>query len=392
MPLSLLATGTAAFFTLGLIQAMYGPSFPLFQARYGVSTAGVGVIASAHFLGSAVAPPLVGLLLRRLSVRAGMSFSLLVLAAGMLGVVFAPSWALAVAAAFVGGLGLGGVSACLNAAYASVGARAVNLVNAVFGVGSMVSPLLVAGLTGAGAGVATGIPGGPFLVVAALCAVTFVVGRVWGVPDIAPAPQDGAPARPGVQFALFAALIASYVGLEAGYGAWTVRYLTELRVADAALILSAFWAALTVGRVLTGVFAARLRPERVVLGSAAGLLLCALAASVPGLAGAAFVLAGLALAPVFGTTLAWLTRTLSARLVPFLLVAGSLGGVIAPALLGVLFARWGAPAVPAFLGTLAALLALFTVLAARQARAGVGGGRALAGRIVRGGGVWQNAR
>ncbi|WP_230296141.1 MFS transporter, partial [Deinococcus sp. 6GRE01] len=141
MPLSLLATGTAAFFTLGLIQAMYGPSFPLFQARYGVSTAGVGVIASAHFLGSAIAPPLVGLLLRRLSVRAGMSFSLLVLAAGMLGVVFAPTWALAVAAAFVGGLGLGGVSACLNAAYASVGARAVNLVNAVFGVGSMVSPL-----------------------------------------------------------------------------------------------------------------------------------------------------------------------------------------------------------------------------------------------------------
>ncbi|MCD0170887.1 MFS transporter, partial [Deinococcus sp. 23YEL01] len=99
MPLSLLATGTAAFFTLGLIQAMYGPSFPLFQARYGVSTAGVGVIASAHFLGSAIAPPLVGLLLRRLSVRAGMSFSLLVLAAGMLGVVFAPTWALAVAAA-----------------------------------------------------------------------------------------------------------------------------------------------------------------------------------------------------------------------------------------------------------------------------------------------------
>nr|WP_255579098.1 MFS transporter [Deinococcus sp. RIT780] len=352
---------------------MYGPSFPLFQARYGVSTAGVGVIASAHFLGSAIAPPLVGLLLRRLSVRAGMSFSLLVLAAGMLGVVFAPTWALAVAAAFVGGLGLGGVSACLNAAYASVGARAVNLVNAVFGVGSMVSPLLVAGLTGAGAGVATGIPGGPFLVVAALCAVTFVVGRVWGVPDIAPAPPDGAPARPGVQFALFAALIASYVGLEAGYGAWTVRYLTELRVADAALILSAFWAALTVGRILTGVFAARLRPERVVLGSAAGLLLCALAASVPGLAGAAFVLAGLALAPVFGTTLAWLTRTLSARLVPFLLVAGSLGGVVAPALLGVLFARWGAPAIPVFLGVLAALLALFTVLAARQARAGAGG-------------------
>ncbi|MCD0167077.1 hypothetical protein IHN58_15620, partial [Deinococcus sp. 12RED42] len=54
-------------------------------------------------------------------------------------------------------------------------------------------------------------------------------------------------------------------------------------------------------------------------------------------------------------------------------VAGSLGGVVAPALLGVLFARWGAPAIPVFLGVLAALLALFTVLAARQARARAGG-------------------
>lgn len=369
----MMAVGTAAFFTLGLLQAMYGPAFPVFQARFGVSTAVVGLIASAHFLGSAIAPPLVGAALRRVSVRAGVSFSLLVLALGMLGVVFAPMWGVAVAAAFVGGLGLGGVSACLNAAYASVGARPVNLVNAVFGVGSMVSPLLVAGLTGVGAaGVdaaqLAGRLGGPFLVVVGLCAATFVAGRVWGVPDIVTAPAQEGAARPGPQFALFAALIACYVGLEAGYGAWTVRYLTEVGVGGAALILSGFWGALTVGRVLTGVFAARWEPSRVVLLCAAALVVCSAAALRPELAAGAHLLAGLALAPVFGTTLAWLTRTLSARLVPFLLVAGSLGGVIAPALLGGLFARWGAPAVPSFLLLLAALLALFTFLTARMAR------------------------
>ncbi|MDK2014812.1 MFS transporter, partial [Deinococcus sp. 43] len=106
-------------------------AFGLFQARFGVSTASVGVIASAHFLGAAVAPPLMGLLLRRVSVRAGVSWSLLLLALGVTGVVFAPAWPLAVASAFLGGFGLGGVSACLNAAHASVGSRAVNLVNAV---------------------------------------------------------------------------------------------------------------------------------------------------------------------------------------------------------------------------------------------------------------------
>ncbi|MFC6660765.1 MFS transporter [Deinococcus multiflagellatus] len=212
---------------------MYGPAFGLFEARYGVSTATVGLIASAHFLGSACAPLPVGLLLRRLSARAGTSWSLLVLALGMVGVVLAPTWPLAVAAAAVGGLGLGGVSACMNAAYASVGARAVNLVNAVFGVGSLMSPLLVAGL---GAGLAA-----PFLTVAALCAATFVVGRVWGVPEIVTRRPETAPARPGVQAGLLAALLVAYVGMEAGYGAWIVRYLTGHGVGGAALILSLFW-------------------------------------------------------------------------------------------------------------------------------------------------------
>ncbi|BBN93603.1 hypothetical protein DEIGR_102914 [Deinococcus grandis] len=375
-PLSwtLLAVGVAAFFTLGLIQAMYGPAFGLFQARFGVSTASVGVIASAHFLGSAVAPPLMGLLLRRVTVRAGVSWSLLLLALGVTGVVLAPVWPLAVASAFLGGFGLGGVSACLNAAYASVGSRAVNLVNAVFGVGSMIAPLLVVGL-----GRADGTPGGlagPFLTVAALCAVTFAVGRVWGVPGIhapARAADAPAPARPVVQAALFAALIVCYVGLEAGYGAWASRYLTELGLPGAALTLSAFWAALTVGRVLTGVFAGRVGAPRMVLSCGAALVALALAMRVPALAPLAVIVSGLALAPVFGTTLAWLSQVLSARLVPLLLVAGSLGGVLSPWLLGQAFARFGAGAVPVTLAVLAALMLLFTALARRGARAAASG-------------------
>ena len=90
---------------------------------------------------------------------------------------------------------------------------------------------------------------------------------------------------------------------------------------------------------------------------------------VPALAPLAVILSGLALAPVFGTTLAWLSQVLSARLVPLLLVAGSLGGVLSPWLLGQAFARFGAGAVPVTLASLAALMLLFTALARRGARA-----------------------
>lgn len=358
LTVTLLAPGAVAFLMLGVLQAMYGAAFPLFQARYGVGAAVVGWVASAHFLGSASAPPLVGWLLTRVSLRAVVAGSAVVLGAGVTGVALAPTWALAVTGALVGGLGLGGVSAALNAAYASIGTRAVNLVNAVFGVGSILSPLLVLALGGRSLAL-------PFLVVAALSGLTLLATRVWGVPALRPPAVGASQARPGLTLALFAVLIALYVGLEVGFGAWLARHLDSLRFAAPALILSGYWAGLTAGRVLTGLLGGRVSPPRLVLGAAALTTLAALAATVPALAPAAYVVAGLCLGPIFGTTLAWMATSLPARLVPYLLVAGSAGGVLAPAALGLLYAGAGPVAVPLTLAALGLALTAVVALTAR---------------------------
>ncbi|MEW6421821.1 MAG: MFS transporter [Deinococcota bacterium] len=362
LSVGLLAPGATAFLTLGVLQAMYGAAFPLFQARYGVGVAVVGWVASAHFLGSAIAPPLAGVALTRFSVRALVMAALLVLAAGVSAVAFAPSWLVAVAGALVGGLGLGGVSAALNAAYASIGTRAVNLVNAVFGVGSILSPLLVAVLGPASLA-------WPFLVVAALALGTLGVVRVWNVPALRPPEQGGEATRPGVRLALFALLIGLYVGLEVGFGAWLARHLEALTTAQPALVLSGYWAGLTAGRVLTGLLGGRFAPSSLVLGAAALTTFAACAATQPVLAPGAYIFAGLTLSPIFGTTLAWMTRSLPARLVPYLLVAGSLGGVLAPAALGLLYARSGPGAVPLALGALGLTLTAVVKVTARVTRA-----------------------
>lgn len=359
----LLATGAAAFFMMGVLQASYGPAFPYLQGRYGVDTAGVGLIASAHFLGSALAPPLAGFALGRVTVRRVVVASAAVLILGMLVLVAAPVWAVAVAGALVGGLGLGGVSAALNSAYASVGNRAVNLVNAVFGVGSILAPLLVVTLAPVHLAL-------PFLTVAALCAVTLLTAQRFGVPALRPplTPQV-AGGRSGVQAGLFAVLIACYVGLESGFGTWAGRHLDSLNYGHAALFVSGYWGGLTLGRVLTGLFGARVRPGSLVLVSAALAGLCALtAAALPPLAGAAYVVAGLSLGPIFGSTLAWMTQSLPARFIPFLLVAGSVGGIVAPALLGALSARSGLGSVPVTLAVLGAALCVLTALTLRATR------------------------
>ncbi|UQN05764.1 sugar MFS transporter [Deinococcus sp. QL22] len=361
LSLPLLGAGAAAFFTLGVIQAMYGPAFAFFQTRFDVGTAAVGWIASVHFLGSALAPPLTGVALTRFSLRRVVVSGLLILAAGVSLVGFAPLWNLALAGALVGGLGLGTVSAALNAAYASVGTRAVNLVNAVFGLGSIAAPLVVAGLAPRSLAL-------PFLVVAALSALTLGLVRLWGVPAMQVAPAQAVAARPGVQFGLFAALIAAYVGLEAGFGAWLARHLDGVGLAGSAFILSGFWAGLTLGRIITGAVGARVSPPRLVLASAVLVALCALGASSTTLAPFAYLLAGLGLGPIFGTTLAWMTHTLPARLIPFLLVAGSAGGILMPILLGILYSRSGPAAVPAALAVLGAVLVALVAATARLTR------------------------
>ncbi|GAA5511795.1 hypothetical protein Dcar01_00508 [Deinococcus carri] len=357
----MLAPGAVAFLTLGVLQAMYGAAFPLFQARYGVGLGVVGWVASAHFLGSAVAPPLAGVALMRVSVRAVVMVSVLVLAAGVTVVALAPTWPAAVGGALVGGLGLGGVSAALNAAYASLGTRAVNLVNAVFGLGSILSPLLVLSLGPASLA-------WPFLAVAGLALGTLLAARVWGVPGLRPPDRAAAPVQPGLGFVLFALLIGLYVGLEVGFGAWLARHLEALGTARPALVLSGYWAGLTAGRVLTGLLGGRVRPPALVLGAALLAALAALAATRPLLAPGAYVVAGLALGPIFGTTLAWMTRSLPARWVPYLLVSGSVGGILAPAALGLLVARSGTGSIPLALAGLALLLTGVVGLTARVTR------------------------
>ncbi len=341
----MLAVGVAAFFTLGLIQASYGPAFSFFQTHYHIALANVGLIASAHFLGSALGNPLPGFLLARFSTAQVVGWSLLLLALGAILIAFAPLWSVAVVGALLCGAGLGSTSGVLNAAYASLGTQAVNLVNAIFGIGSMVPPLLLAGLG----------PRGlqwPYVVVALCCVLSLLTAQFCGVPSIhvpaGTAPDRALSGRELRSVLLFALLLCLYVGLEVGFGAWSGKHLESLGIRNTALVLSGYWGGLTAGRILTGLFGGRVKPEHLILGGAGLATVCALVAALgpPQLAALAYIVAGLALGPIFGTSLAWLTHSLPARLIPFLLLSGSAGGVLMPALLGQLYVRSGPQVVP----------------------------------------------
>lgn len=329
---------------------MYGPAFPYIQGHFGVGASTVGLIASAHFLGSACAPLLVSGLLGRFSVRWVTVAALLCLLLGVVTVALAPSWELALLGASLGGLGGGGTGAAINSTYAALGNRAINLVNAVFGIGSILSPLAVVWLAPHGLA-------WPFALVAVLGLLTLVVVRVWGVPPLPrQATQRTLTGSVGL-LAAFALLLGSYVSLEVGFGAWAGAHLAALGWKDAGLIVSAYWAGLTLSRIGAGVWGGHWEARRVVQTALLLAVLCAGLAWVwPTAAPVAYSLAGLALGPVFATTLVWMTRHFAPERLPLVLSAGSVGGMVSPVLLG-----WAAPAfgkggIPALLG-LAGLLA-----------------------------------
>ena len=344
-PVALYAMGFLSFFLFGLVQAGYGPSYPLFGREYGQSATAVGAIASLHFAATAVGILALGLMLRRLSLRNSLMFAFLILLLGLLGVALSPAWGLVLASAALGGLGYGVLSAGFNLAFAELGPGPSNLVNGMFGVGSVVSPTVIALM-------ARPNHAPPFLLMAALAAVLAVSVRLlWPKPLAGTGPEATPAPVPLVSrrtVGLFGLCFFLYVGIEAGFGNWATTYLSRLGAAEPAVLTSGYWLALTAGRFASAALGSRLPPRTTITFATCGAMLGSALMLLGGLrlAPAGLMLAGFCIAPIFSAQLAWFTRTQRPNLAPYMLMMGGLGGALLPALTGWALPWLGPASVP----------------------------------------------
>lgn len=351
---SLLLAAALGLFSLGAVQAAYGPAFPWLLERHGVGLDRVGDVVVVHFAGALSATFASAWLLVRFGYPPILRTAAAVATTGVVTAALAPSWPLLLLGAALAGTGFGLMNTSFNVLVARVftpnAAPQLNLLSATFGLGAVAGPLVVAWLGGS--------LRGPLLLLAATTAVTgLAVLRV-------AAPEPASPAGPGrppwLAAVGFALLYALYVGLESGVASWeTVHLEPHLGAARAALFTSAFWATLTIGRLVAIPFSSLLRPRDLVLGASAASLALLATAHVQGFAPWAYVLAGLAFSPIFPTTLAWIERVFprrSERIVPLALGVAGFGPMASTALIGALAARSGPPVIPTVLSGLAALL------------------------------------
>ncbi|MFD4654374.1 MFS transporter [Kitasatospora sp. NPDC058444] len=329
------------FLVLGVLTASLtaslGASLPFLRERFGAEHE-VGRVVSAYNLGALAATVCIGLLGRRLNVRAAPPVLLAVFAAGAAGMAASPGWGAYLGCAAVTGIGYGGLALTLNTAFARGFAGnsvvMVNRLNAVFGIGAMLGPLAAGAVGHADIRL--------LALAAAVCALPcFLVGRagaVLAVPEAESGPRGGRRVRVGLGLLPFLLVGLVYAGMETSIGTWQSTQLVRdgWSTQAATTAASGFWAGMAIGRLVVPQLTRRLPGRTTLPGYLAAALAALLLAAVPHLAVVAYPLAGLAMAPVLPTLIAWVSGVADVpqQATSVLTLCCMLGNAVVPSVVG----------------------------------------------------------
>jgi fucose permease len=366
-----------AFISLGLVGAALGPSLPYLAQQTGSQLSQVSLLFTAFSLGYLLGSYQGGHTYDRVPGHRVMAAALIVMAA-MLALIPLVPWLWLLAAVWLvlglaaGALDVGGNTLLVWVHGDRVGPF-MNGLHFIWGVGALLSPLVIARAIGLTGGLV-----GAFWVLAALM-LPGVIGLLrLASPNHERAAEDG----PGKQnhhllVALGVLFFFLNVGAEASFGGWIFTYAMTMDLGDAttaAYLTSGFWGALTLGRLLAVPISARVRPRYILVGS---LLACLAGLAVillwPGSAAALWsgtLGMGLGMASIVPSTLSLVGRhvPISGRITGWFFVGASAGGMSLPWLIGQLFESSGPRAsmvtiTLAMLASAVAFAALLTYLA-----------------------------
>jgi MFS transporter, FHS family, glucose/mannose:H+ symporter len=363
----------AIFFLMGIVGSAYGPLLEQLARRFDVSLAVAGGVLTIHFSGALVGVLASMRVLQRVSSRTFMLGALTCLGVGCASVALAPSWPAFLGSVFVLGIGWGALDIGCNQLVAhSEGLRRtaiLNALNGTFAVGAVAGPILVSTI---GRTHLTLLYGG------AAAAAFALWPLVRGVSGRLPFTPSKTADSSIFLLAIFMVAFALYVGMEAGIGGWMPSHLESIGVQSvaAATLTSGFWLALAVGRVLAALVPARVPESAIVITGSAVAAIALLSALIPSAAPIAFIVAGLAIAPIFPTGIVWLAklRPGDARVTSWLFPASMVGGAIIPGGIGAVIARFGIGVAPAVLSLVAVGCVASFSLAARGGARGIVGG------------------
>jgi fucose permease len=309
----LITAAILAIFVYGMIAAMLGTILPDLSKRFSLTPKQNGNIAMTQAVGLMIGSFFVGPMIDIYGVKLGLLIGLGLVAAALFGLRSASGFTQIAAFMLLLGTGGGAIVVGANGLPPFIKietletAGVFNLLNLFFGLGGLITPLVAANLF-------KNNSARLLIFAASITALTFGFSGLTEMPapsgKVAFDPSQVGSLLGSMPLILLALFLFLYVSCEVGVWNWLARHLIAQGVpqSKALTILSlGFALGLLLGRVAVSPVLSSVAPEKVLLASA--LLMAAttylmLLSGKPGIAWALVFLGGIAMAPVFPTTLA----------------------------------------------------------------------------------------
>jgi fucose permease len=381
----------AVFVVLGMETSILGPTLPGLAQQTAAQLAAISYLFTGHALGYMGGSFFGGRLYDRVPGHLVVVAMLALMATVLVLVPWIPVLWLLIPAWILLGVSGGALDVGGNTLMIWVHGRQVgpfmNALHFFFGLGSFLIPIIVAqamALSGS-------FPWAYRVLALLVIPVALWMARVPSPasPNAANSQADSerqaeAETQPGVDVRrtviLICLLLGLYVGAEAAFGGWIYTYAVALDLSDvttAAYLTSAFWGALTVGRLLAIPLATRFRPRSILFADLTG---CLLSVGIL-LAGSGSVTAtwlgamglGLSMASIFPTAMSLAEHRIpiTGQVTGWFLVSASIGGMLLPWLIGQLFEPIGPQLtmLAILLDLVAAMLVLIVLVRATRPQA-----------------------
>lgn len=331
-----------AIFVYGMVASMLGTINPGLAAKFHLDNVQTGYVALAQGLGLVIASVSVGPIMDRRGKKIGLLLGLGLVTISLLALAIATGYLVILLAMVVLGMGGGIIITGANALGSDVSeskrASVLNFLNVFVGLGGLATPFVAGNLL---RGDAVKVA----LTAAALTGITFVVHLFMDIPAPSGTSERqpaGAVFRRPILYVLASATFL-YTACEFGVWNWLVKFLLTRGIPESTAlnILSlGFALGLLIGRVAIAPILLRVPPLAVTIGASALMALTTylvLHLSSTGAIAAVVFLAGMAMAPVFPTTVAIVGDVFkqgSATAIGFTITCGFSGLVVSSPLIG----------------------------------------------------------
>jgi len=388
--MNLLILAYVAFVALGMPVSLMGVAWPTLRAELSLPLDALGLLFISSTIGYLISSFIIARLISRFGIGSLLVFSCLLSAVAFIGYTIAPSWAIIIIMGAFGGFGSGVMDAGLNTYLAAeYNEGQMQWLHASFGIGATLSPLI---MTASLALFTSWRPAFIFVsIVMVIMAICFVFTlSAWKRPK---RHSTGAAESEATELGLMdyhtslwktllrmitwvsILLFLLYTGAEYTLGSWTYTLFTEGRGVSpqlAGLWAGGFWATFTIGRILAGLYAHRIRLNTM-MNAAFGL---ALVGSLlfwwnpiawVGVAGVFIV--GFAMAPIFPGLVSSTGQRVgphhAGNTIGIQISAAGLGGALLPSLAGFLAERISLETIPVMLSVSLLGLLILYLLSAR---------------------------